>query len=86
MTQGEPDAEPDALSRQRTLQATGLTLIGVLVSIGVTVAFGIDGAWWLRLAVGAGTAAGLIALVGLVGRRTPILTRLADWLMHPPAA
>ncbi len=71
-------------ARQRALQGIAVTLIGVLASIGVTVAFGVSGPWWLRIAVGGATALMLIALVGLLGRRTPLLTRLARWLMETP--
>ena len=75
----------DDRARARTLQGTAVTLIGVLASIGVTVGFGIPGPWWLRVTVGTATGVGLIVLVGIVGRRTPLLTRLAAWLMEPPA-
>ena len=77
-------SETRADEQQRTLQATGVTLIGVLASIGVTVGFGIAGPWWLRAAAGAATSVVLIALVGVLGRRTPLLTRFADWLMRLP--
>jgi len=38
-----------------------VTLIGVLLSIGVTVGFGVQGAWWLRAGVGIFATALLIA-------------------------
>jgi hypothetical protein len=63
-----------------TLQSVGITLLGVLLSIGVTVGFGITGAWWLRLGAGVATTIGLVVLVGTVGRRTRLLRRLASWM------
>lgn len=63
-----------------TLQAGGLTLLGVLLSIGVTVAFGLTQPWWIRTLAGAGTTIGLAAGVALLGRRTSLLTRLTDWI------
>ena len=41
-------SEGIANDRNLTLQATGITLLGVLLSIGVTVAFGLKAAWWVR--------------------------------------
>ena len=70
----------DRDEKELTLQSVGLTLVGVIVSIGLTVGFGIAGPWWLRLLVGTGTAVGLIAVVGYAGRRTSLLARLADFI------
>jgi hypothetical protein len=64
-----------------TLQSVGLTLLGVILSIGVTVGFGFPGPWWLRLAAGLGTTVGLVLAVGYLGRRTSALRRLADWIL-----
>ena len=68
-----------------TLKAMGLTLLGVLVSTGITVAFGLTGPWWLRVLAGAGTTLGLAALVKLASgaRRGPI-ARLANWMIGAP--
>ena len=63
-----------------TRQSVGLTLVGVLVGIGATVGFGISGPWWVRLGAGAATIVGLVLLVGLAGRRTRLLARLANWI------
>lgn len=71
---------PEGDDNQLTLQSVGLTLVGVIVSIGVTVGFGIVGPWWFRLALGTGTAIGLIVLVGYAGRRTSLLARLANFI------
>lgn len=64
------------------LTTSGVTLIGVLLSIGITVAFGISGPWWLRLLAGAATTAGLAVFVKLTtsAGRGP-LARAASWVI-----
>lgn len=66
------------LETRLTLQATGITLVGVLLSIGVTVGFGISAPWWIRLAVGVGTTVALAFAVWFLGTHTSILVRLTD--------
>jgi hypothetical protein len=61
------------------LQAAALTLLSVILSIGVTVAFGVTGPWWLRTAVGTAVSVGLVAIVAFAARHTPLLRRLARW-------
>ena len=63
-----------------TLTAAGVTLLGVLLSIGVTVGLGISGPWWLRAGAGAASTAALILVVKLTTQhgRWP-LARLANW-------
>ena len=63
------------------LEALGVTLFGVILSIGVTVGLGVKGAWWVRLASGLGSFVLLLVLFGVVARpgRGP-LSRLARWL------
>ena len=75
-------AEESRAERERhlTLQALGITLLGVLVSIGATVGFGVGGAWWLRATIGLATTTGLATLVWLLGTRTDLLARMADWI------
>lgn len=82
MTQQRDDAGAANSSEQGrlTLQAVGITLLGVLGSIGATVAFGVKGAWWVRIVAGIGTTVGLAVIVALLGTRTNLLTRLADWI------
>ena len=63
-----------------TLQAAGVTLLGVLLSIGTTVAFGMSGPWWIRTAAGAATTVALAVAVWLLGTRTSILVRVTDWI------
>lgn len=69
-------------SRTITLTASGITLLGVLLSVGVTVAFGISGVWWVRVAAGVGTTVVLIVVVklGTSSGRGP-LARLAGWIV-----
>ena len=63
-----------------TLTTGGITLLGVLLSVGVTVAFGIDADWWVRLLAGIGTTTLLICVVklGTSAGRGP-LARIARW-------
>jgi hypothetical protein len=61
-------------SRTLTLTTGGITLLGVLVSLGVTVAFGIKADWWIRILAGMATTALLVAVVKLgtsAGRGRP---------------
>ena len=64
------------------LASSGLTLLGVLLGIGMTVAIGIDAGWWVRVVAGLGTSIFLMAGVKLgtqLGRRP--LARLAAWVI-----
>ncbi len=79
--EGERTSHQNGRLRSRlTLQAVALTLLGVLASIGVTVASAIGPAWWVRVATGAATTVGLAVAVALLGTRTEVLARLADWI------
>jgi hypothetical protein len=70
-----------------TLKATGLTLLGVIVSIGVTVGFSLGGAWWARVLAGAGVTVALAVVVKLAsGSRRGPLARLANWMVGAPDA
>jgi hypothetical protein len=73
-------------NRSVTLTATGVTLLGVLLSIGVTVGMGISGPWWARTAVGLASTVALIATVKMATRagRGP-LARLATWTISAPS-
>ncbi len=72
-------ADPST-SRTLTLTTGGITLLGVLVSLGVTVAFGIKADWWIRILAGMATTALLVVVVklGTSAGRGP-LARLARW-------
>lgn len=67
-------------SRTLSLTTGGITLLGVLLSVGVSVGFGVSGPWWVRVGAGLATTAVLILLVklGTSAGRGP-LARLARW-------
>ncbi len=68
-----------------TLKATGITLIGVLASIGVTIGFGIKADWWIRVTAGLAATLALGAIVKAAsGSRRGPLTRLANWIIGAP--
>jgi hypothetical protein len=84
---GERSNGADRLERSTavTLTATGVTVLGVVLSIAATVAFGMQGPWWLRALVGVGVLVALVALIklGSRSRRGP-LARLANWVIGAP--
>lgn len=70
-----------------TLTAVGVTLLGIALSLAVSVGFGIPGAWWLRVGAGAATAILLVVAIKLGtrrGSRGP-LARVARWILNGPA-
>ncbi len=73
-------------SRSLTLTTGGITLLGVLLSMGVTVGIGLQEAWWVRLLAGLGTTMllTLVVKLGSASGRGP-LARLANWVIGPPA-
>ena len=78
--------EPSArTSRSLTLTTGGITLLGVLLSIGVTVAFGVKQDWWIRVLAGLGTTLmlGVVVKLGTSSGRGP-LARLANWMIGGP--
>ena len=81
----EPDQEQARSTRSLNLTTGGLTLLGVMLSIGVTVGIGISGAWWERALAGLATTTALVVLVklGTSSGRGPI-ARLADWVIGAP--
>lgn len=80
-----PESSQSRTQTSVTLTGTGVTLLGVLLSIGVTVAGALSGPWWLRIAIGAACTASLTLLVKLTSRtgRGP-LARLANWAISAP--
>jgi hypothetical protein len=72
-------------SRSLNLTTGGVTLIGVLLSIGVTVGFGVSGEWWLRVASGTATTVVLVFLVKMAtsSGRGP-LAHAANWVIGTP--
>lgn len=75
-----PSANEQGEDQRLALQTAGITLLGVLISIGVTVALGIKTAWWTRIAIGLATTMGLAFAVAILGTRTTVLARLTDWI------
>ncbi|MCB0857462.1 MAG: hypothetical protein KDB57_05000 [Solirubrobacterales bacterium] len=69
-------------SRSLNLTTGGVTLLGVLLSIGVTVGFGVSGPLWLRILCGLGTTLALVVFVKLStsAGRGP-LARVANWVI-----
>jgi hypothetical protein len=65
-----------------TLEAVGLTLIGVLVNIGVTIGIAIHGAWFVRVGVGVAAPLLLALAIKATHARAGAMKRLADWLTH----
>jgi hypothetical protein len=72
-------------SSSLTLTTGGITLLGVLLSVGVTVGLGVAGDWWVRVLAGAGTTMLLIVVVklGTSAGRGP-LAKLARWVIGEP--
>ena len=74
----------DSERTKRTLSLTtgGITLLGVLLSTGITVGLGVSGPWWVRLLAGVGTLVALVTAVKLTTRagQGP-LSRLARWVI-----
>lgn len=77
-------ARADDRTRARTeltLESIGITLIGVVVGIGVTVGFGVSTLpVALRVVAGGGTAIVLLLLVKLATTEHGVLRRLARWI------
>jgi hypothetical protein len=68
-----------AVSVERGLNDTRLAVLGIIVAIGLTVGFGVDGAWFVRVAWGAGALAlALIVIRWRWSRRR--LMALMYWL------
>ena len=72
----------DRSSRSLSLTTGGITLLGVLLSIGVTVGIGASGPWSLRLLAGLATTLVLAVVVklGSSSGRGP-LAQLANWMI-----
>jgi hypothetical protein len=68
-----------------SLKGVGITILGVIISVGATVGFGLGGPWWLRVASGLAVTLALVLVVKVAsrGRRGP-LTRLANWIIGAP--
>lgn len=82
MESARDSGDSDRTSRSLNLTTGGLTLLGVLLSIGVTVGFGLKGEIWLRVLAGLATTVVLVVLVklGTDSGRGPIAS-LANWVI-----
>jgi len=67
-------------STRLTLEAAGITLIGVILSIGLTVGFGLKTELWIRVLAGLGTSVALVVLVKLSSSEAAALRRAANWI------
>jgi hypothetical protein len=76
------DEQQPREAEHRTLRSLGLTLLGVVLSISTTAAFGSPGPWWMRVGVGVATAFALLLVIKVStdqGAQGPVV-RLADWI------
>lgn len=78
---GNSHEDEVASGQAMQLQSAGLTLLGVILSVGVSVGFGVKAAWWVRVLAGVGTVVVLTLVVrlGSTPGRGPI-ARLAAWV------
>lgn len=79
------DESGDRTSRSLSLTTGGLTLLGVLLSIGVTAGTSFGGPWWGGVLIGIGTTV-LLALgvkAATSSGRGP-LARVANWVIGRP--
>ncbi len=69
-------------SRSLSLTTGGITLLGVLLSIGVTLGAAIEARWWVQVLAGAGATVVLALIVKLTSAegRGP-LARAANWII-----
>lgn len=80
------DTGDDTEAQHRALRSIGLTLMGIVLSISVSVGFGLSGPWWMRVGVSIATAVMLVVVIKLStneGARGPV-TRAADWITGEP--
>lgn len=72
---------PAKLTVEHVLDDVRLALLGVLLSIGLTVGFGVPGPWWVGVA--SGVLATLVAAGALRSRRVQRwLARLMRWVLR----
>ena len=64
------DGKPEIDRAELQLPAAGLTLLGVILSIGVSVGMGLSGGWWLPAGVGAAVSVVLALVVPFGARHT----------------
>jgi hypothetical protein len=67
------------LSVDRGLNEMRLAVLGILVTIGLTVGFGVDGPWWSQLAAGGGSFV-FSALLIKLPRSRHLMMSFMHWL------
>lgn len=68
-----------------TLTSLGIMLLGVLVSIGLTVGFGVTAAWWVRVVAGVAAVTVLAVSIELgTASQSGLLARLSAWIQNAP--
>ena len=77
---GRGENEDLSRSTRLTLEAAGITLIGVILSISLTVGFGLQTALWIKVGAGVLTGVLLTAAVKLSASEGAGLRRLANWI------
>lgn len=75
-------ADSGRTTRSLSLTTGGITLLGVLLSIGVTLGAAIEARWWVQVLVGVCATMALTVFVKLGSKagRGP-LARLANWVI-----
>lgn len=82
MTSDQQQADEGRTERSLSLTTGGLTLLGVILSIGFTVFFGVSGPLLVRLLSALGAIVTLVAIVKLgTGAGRGPMARLADWVI-----
>jgi hypothetical protein len=68
------------LRESATLAAAGVTLLGVMVNIALTIGFGLSAPLLWRVVAAIGATLALAAVIAVGSRRSDLLVRLAVWL------
>jgi uncharacterized membrane-anchored protein YitT (DUF2179 family) len=78
--------EGGARKQSSRMTSTGITLIGVWLSIGATVGMEIDAVWWVHVVAGVVAAMALRIVIRLATSTGPrgLLARAARWNMSAP--
>jgi|SRR4051794_27328776 hypothetical protein len=78
------EREADDLRQRITEVGVGITLIGVIFNIGLTIGFGVTGVpLYLRLLLAIVCPLALIVGLGLLSRRIDLLSTIPWWLTGP---
>jgi uncharacterized membrane protein YagU involved in acid resistance len=72
--------QPPQVVVERGVNEMRVALLAILVTIALTVGFGVDASWWAQLAIGAGAFAGACAAVAASTRWKPARTRVMGFV------